>query len=197
MKSLSVLAFACILATGAYADTITFDFNSTTPNASLGTTSHTYTEGGLSITASSSTDLFFKVGGGDETGLGLACCDSDHEINPGQSISFDLSSLFSANVTGITITVGSIQPGETASLCDLDLCLTFDSSENGMAVSILSLYEDMVANHSGQLTISGVTGDVLVDQLQVTTATIPEPNTLLLLGTGVFMLAGVARRALA
>ena len=183
------IVFFGVAVTSASADTITWNF-STGTSMSLGSTSHSFVNGGIAITASSSTDLFSKAGGGDETGLGLTCCDSHHEINPGQSIMFDLSSLFSHNVTSLTLMLGSIQSGEAAKVCDLDLCITFNSSDDAKAVSIMTLYTDMKAHGSGTLTITGVTGDVLVDQMEATTSTVPEPSSLLLVGNGIFMLAG-------
>jgi hypothetical protein len=188
---LSVVAFVCVAATVASADTITFNFastiNSTSPTAS-------YTSNGVTIKATGTADLFYKMGGGDETGLGLNN-DPDHEIAVAQSITLDLSSLFSKNVTSLTLMLGSIQSGESASVCDANnMCITFGSSDDDKAVSILSLYADMLSHHSGQLTISGITGDVLVDELQATTA-VPEPSTLLLFGSGILMMvAGVRKR---
>src|SRR5262249_52460556 len=114
-----------------------------------------------------------------------------------QSIMFDLSSLFSHNVTSLTLMLGSIQSGESAQVCDLDLCITFNSSDDTKAVSIMTLYTDMKKHDSGTLTITGVTGDVLVDQIEATTS-VPEPSSLLLVGNGIFMLAGagVVRKGL-
>lgn len=194
MKALAILTFAFVVATGASADTITFNFGPTPGD--LGT-SATFTSSGVSITASSATDLFYKVQGGDETGLGLAA-ESQQEIGVGQSINFDLSSLLSQNVTNLTLVVGSIQSGESAQVCDVNnVCVTFSAADDDKVVSIMTIYADMLASQSGQLTITGLTGNVLVDQLQATTSgTIPEPNTLLLIGTGVFAMAGTVRRRL-
>ena len=190
---LTVVAFVCVVATVASADTITFNFastiNGTSPTAN-------YTSDGVTIMATGTADLFFKMGGAGETGLGLTN-DPTHEIAAGQSITFDLSSLFSKNVTGLTLMLGSVQSGESASVCDANhMCITFGSSDDTKAVSILSLYADMLSHHSGQLTISGVAGDVLVDEIQATTSAVPEPSTLLLFGSGILMMAASLRRRL-
>lgn len=195
----SIIVFFGVAVTGASADTITWNF-STGTSMSLGSTSFTFTSDGIGIKATSggSADLFSKAAGGDETGLGLACCDSDHEITAGNSIMFDLSSLFSHNVTSLTLMLGSIQGNDSAKVCDdFGVCVTFNSSSDDKAVSIISLYSDMKAHGSGTLTITGVAGDVLVDQMQATTSSVPEPSSLLLVGNGIFMIgAGLVRKGL-
>ncbi|PYY16836.1 MAG: hypothetical protein DMG61_03620 [Acidobacteria bacterium] len=188
---LLILAFACIAARGASADTITFNFSSTPGN----TTTATYTSDGVTISAASGTsaDLFFKNGGGDETGLGLTPS-SENEINGGQSIVFDLSSLFSKNITSLSLALGSIQTGESGQACDaFGTCVAFGSSQSGQLVDITSLFSEMQSKNSGTLTITAPNGNVLIDDLEATTA-VPEPSSLLLLGTGVFAMAGLGRR---
>ncbi|HKM46116.1 MAG TPA: PEP-CTERM sorting domain-containing protein [Terriglobales bacterium] len=193
---LIVLAVACVMVPAASANSITWDF-ATAPNASLGSTTHTYTAGGISIFATGSTNLYYKVGGGDETGLGLACCDSDHEINPGQSITLNLGGLFSKKITNLTLMLGSIQNGESGSVCDAFAhCMTFNSSSDFKPVKIMSLYADMKAHHSGQLIVTAGSGDVLINQLQATASTVPEPSSLLLMGSGLLAMTGVVRRKL-
>lgn len=188
-----LFSFVCMAVTFASADNITFNFsstvNSSSPNA-------TYTADGLSITATGTADLFFKSGGSDETGLGLTN-NFAHEIGAGQSITFDLSSLFSENVTSLSLTLASIEQGESATVCDASMmCVTFGSSDSDQAVNISSLYADMLAHHSGLLKVTGVTGQVLVDELQATTEvnSVPEPGTFTLLGSGLFMMAGAGSR---
>jgi hypothetical protein len=143
-----------------------------------------------------SSDLYYKVGGGDETGLGLVG-ESDHEIEAGQSIVLNLGGLFSKDVTSLTLMLGSIQEGELGHVCDAYAdCITFNSSVDFKPVSIMSLYSDMIAHDNGQLTVTAGPGDVLIDQLQATTCTVPEPSSLLLMGSGVLAMAGVVRRKL-
>jgi hypothetical protein len=193
---LSVVAFVCVAATCASADTVTFNFSSTTGTS----TTQSYTAGGLTITATGTSDLFFKNGGGDETGLGLVGT-SQNEITPGQSITFDLSSLFSANISSLSIALGSIQPGrsggpnEGGQVCGAGTCISFGPSQSGQLVDITSLFDAMKAANNGSLTVTATSGNVLVDEIQVTT-TVPEPNSLLLLGSGVFAVAGAFRKRL-
>jgi hypothetical protein len=187
LSLLSVLAFACVMVTGASADTITFNFSTTTGTS----TTATYTSDGVTISAMSGTsaDLFFKNGGGDETGLGLTPS-SQNEIGAGQSIIFDLSSLFSENVTNLSLALGSIQTNESGQACDaFGTCISFGPSQSGTLVDITSLFNEMKSKNSGVLTINAPSGNVLIDELQATTA-IPEPSGLLLAGTGIFMMAG-------
>src|ERR1700682_1647609 len=159
---IALLLLVTVAAIPAAADnTYTWSF-ATAPNASLGTNTHTYYSNGIGITATGSTNLYYKlqggIGGAGETGLGLACCNSDHEIESGQSIILNLSSLFPKKVTGISLMLGSIQRGESGQVGDaFGSCVTFGSASDSKSVSIFGLFTDMKNHHSGLLTIKSGT----------------------------------------
>ena len=82
----------------------------------------------------------------------------------------------SKSVTGVSL-MGSIQRSETGQVCDaFDSCVTFGSGSDSNSVSIFGLFTDIKNHHSGFLTISSGTGEVLTNQLQVTPSGVPEPN---------------------
>jgi hypothetical protein len=200
MKVLATIVLSLVVsaAVPAAADsTYTWNF-ATTPNQSLGSLSSVYVSDGLSISATGSTNLYYKQLGFGETGLGLDNCPGhscDHEIEVGHAISFNLSSLFSKKVTGISLILESIQPGETGSVCDaFGMCVTIGATNNNKPVSVMALFTDMEKHHSGKLVISAGSGDVLIDQLQITTTAVPEPSGLLFMGSGLIGLAAVVRR---
>lgn len=124
-----LLAFG---ASAAFAGSVSFDFNLGGADGPLGNTV-SYTSGAATITAygyectaSDSTSaatlsdcsgsaLYQKSDGGAEVGLGLAG-ETDHEIGYDQTGDFvmglDLSDLFSLGARSVTLTFGSVQPGE-------------------------------------------------------------------------------------
>ena len=73
--ALAVLTLTLAAAMPASAGSITTTWNfATAPNQSLGSSTYAYTANGITITASGGTNLFYKVGGGDENGLGIDNC---------------------------------------------------------------------------------------------------------------------------
>jgi hypothetical protein len=72
----------------------------------------------------------------------------------------------------------------------------FTSANDAKPLSIMALYTDMKIHNSGLLTVTSGSGDVLVNQLQVTTSPVPEPSSLLMMGSGLVAMAGIVRRKL-
>jgi|SRR5579864_275809 len=195
MKSM-ILAVLVLIAAAmpAAATSTTYNWNfATAPNQTLGTTSQTYGSSGVSIVATGSTNLYYKWEGTGEIGLGLTNT-LDHEITPGQSVTFNLNSLLGKNVTAISLTLDSMTH-ETGKACDnFGMCVTFTPSENGKPVSILGLLTDMQKHDSGELIITGSQGGILVEDLQATISSVPEPGSLFLIGSGLVTIAAVTRR---
>jgi PEP-CTERM motif-containing protein len=198
MKSIIFPVLVLIAATvPAAATSTTYNWNfATSPNKSLGTNSHTYWSDGssrISIEAKGCAGLYYKSEGSGEVGLGLTNT-LDNEINPGQSITFNLSSLLGRDVTAVSLTLDSMTQNERGKACDsFGMCVTLNASENAKPVSILGLLTDMQKHHSGDLMITSSTGGILVEDLQVTLAAVPEPGSLLLMGSGLLAIAAVTR----
>ncbi len=88
----------------------------------LGAT-QTFSSGGQSLVASGfwtsgpTQDLDVKNGGAGESGLGLATADSaDHEIEANDFVQLDLMTLLSAGYHSFTVTLGSLQSGESGKI---------------------------------------------------------------------------------
>src|SRR5487761_553162 len=122
-------------ASPVFASGASFNFSFGGPDTTLGT-SQSYTSNGATITANgyvcsatspsstatlsncSATNLFAKTGGLSETALGLAGeGDGEREIgwdgpNADYVVGLNVSSLFNLGATSMTLSFGSVQPGE-------------------------------------------------------------------------------------
>ncbi|HKW66385.1 MAG TPA: PEP-CTERM sorting domain-containing protein [Terriglobales bacterium] len=222
-RILHVIGTLLLLATPLFAGTITFDLLSGN-NVVLGT-SQPYTVDGITITAygfkSSATslsspdstagtavDLFSKNGGASETGLGIASAasgDSDNEIVCNSTgcfyIQLDLTNLILAGGTNQTTIIESVQAGETFNLWA-------GKSANGALGSLLSpsgTCLSAVCTETVKLSLKtpilGLSApntyagghDVLLSSMS---ATVPEPGSLVLLGSGLCIVGGLLRRRL-
>jgi hypothetical protein len=122
---LLALASALFIAASSQA-TVIWDLNPNDQNAALGSTSHTFTSSGFSITAygfdnnggiGTGHELFYKheneIGGAVESGLGLTNT-AHNELQAGlHFIQFDFTAALAAGMLNGQLSVGSIQPGES------------------------------------------------------------------------------------
>jgi hypothetical protein len=205
---LGVVAFAAVLCLGmasvASAGSITFDFSSAGSNVALGT-SQPYTVSGVTITAygyridtpNTASQLFSKVGGTNETGLGLVhdeSCSTCDEIDNGHFIQLDLQNLFTQGYTLTLVVVQSSQSGEgfkifgSTTLGTLGTTLLASGSGgvgscNGNAACTVTVTDPGTYRY---ISLTATGGDVLLSTLTANapSAPTPEPGTLLLMMSG-------------
>ncbi|MEO8736202.1 MAG: PEP-CTERM sorting domain-containing protein [Edaphobacter sp.] len=191
LKLAVALTIATVCAGTAFGSTI--DFNS--PTGKLG---HSQTYGAVTAYAFGGSGLLFgKNDGGSEHGVGIFG-NSDNEITSTTFVQLDL-----ANITGpFSLTIGSTQNVEGFNACFSDSlgaigsnCTTFSSpSPDPYTTTDFTKLGQYI---SIQADGTPAAGNVLVDSLNYTASPVPEPSSLLLLGTGIVAAAGVVRRKLA
>ena len=204
-RLIAVLAFATLLlvAAPAFAGPVTFNF-AQHGNGDLGPGTVAFTAGGLELDVTAwlnngtQTDVFYKNDGSDEIGLGINQT-VDNEINfPNQFLQFDLSKLASLGSLQLTVGFNSTTGGETWQALysntngqDVGTVAGTGNTETTITVNTASGHYLDLSSIVGPSSTSG--GNVLVASATASAPT-PEPSSLLLIGSGLISLAGVARR---
>jgi hypothetical protein len=188
--ALAVCAVFAFAAAPAQAVLVTWDFNPTNANASVGSASHTFTSGGYSITAygydvvsgpDTPHTLYYKDAPGSPYDHGLGFVGTPHnEIQTNNYIQLDLSSILSQGFTGGQLKVSSIDPGESFSvygsntLGSLGTFLnTYGDTNNNLWISVPSF------GTYKYISVIAAGGDELLWAFKATVTPIPEAASLL------------------
>src|SRR5436190_10100110 len=205
-------AFCALIFIGLVAPaqaTVIWDLNPTDANAPVGSSSHTYTSSGFSITAygfdnhsgiGTAHDLFYKsvaeIGGGTETGLGLTNT-AHNELQTGlHFIQFDFTAALVAGMFNGQLSVGSIQPGESFAIFGSNTLGTLGSQVSGIFGS--SSDDQFVAIPGfGQFnfySVMAMSDDVLPVAVRADLGPVPEMNALVPIAGLIALLAATAAR---
>ncbi len=188
----AALTIAAVCAGPAFGSTINF-------NSPTGHQGHSQTYGAVTAYAfangGGSLDLFGKSDGGSEEGVGIFGT-SNNEITSTTFVQLDLT-----NITGpFSLTIGSTQNVEGFNVCFSNTlgavgssCTTFSSPNPDPYTTTDFTKLGQYVSIQADGTPAG--GNVLVNDLNY--GSVPEPSSLVLLGTGIVAAAGVVRRKLA
>jgi hypothetical protein len=191
----TLCCIGALTACSAWATVITWQLNPTAANGDAGATSLNFTQSGYTITADgydnvpgadTPHELYFKnlaaSGGGSERGLGLVGT-LDNELQtsggtPSNYIQLDLRSILSQGFTGLQISVGSIQPGESFLLFGSNTQGTLGTQIGG---AYGSTFDDQFVDITGNFQFISVAAgalDILPVALRGTITPVPEMSTL-------------------
>lgn len=160
---------------------------------SLGT-SHTFVVNGSSITATGysssgvTRNLYFKNGGGDETGLGLAGMTAN-EIGGTGFVQFGLGSFLSGRSGATQFTLGSVEAGERYSVYGSNVAGSEGTLIGGGGAANTTF--TLPATSYQYISVGAPSGNVLVQGIQTTdSVSVPEPGAIFLLFTGLIAMLG-------
>jgi hypothetical protein len=183
---------------------IVWDLNPSQQNAPVGSSSHTYTNSGFSITAygfdnnlgiGTAHDLFYKsipdIGGATETGLGLTNTLSN-ELQTGlHFIQFDFTSALAAGMMNGQLSVGSVQANESFAIFGSNTLGTLGTQVSGI---FGSAFDDQFVSITGfgqfnYYSVMAMSDDVLPVAVQADLPAVPEMNALMPIAALVVLLA--------
>lgn len=183
-RNLVLLAAGMVFSLPAWADT--YKYNLASGNGMTGTEAD-YTVQGTTLKAfgflnGNGADLFFKHGGSNETGLGLAAM-ANFEISGNGFTQFHPNHLLMTDPTSIAFTFGSVSPGEVYNIWGSNSfgtkgTLLGTGSANSLAFNLPDLGSYRF------ISVTAESGNVLVDTITTKTAGVPEPGAGSLLTMG-------------
>jgi hypothetical protein len=197
--SLGVLFLALLvnlfLVAPLLATTYNYDFSGLPgpSNQNVGTTED-FTSSGVTITAfgfngTTPVDLYEKNLPGSETGLGIAGTSSGDDVNEivgPYYVQVNLTNLFNVGANTFVTVTESVQLGESYQFWKSDALGVLGTAigPNTCASSTCTDTFTLTAS-TPYLSLTAPTGDVLLSSLSTSTPNVPEPSSLLLLGSGI------------
>ena len=183
--------FSSLTTQGVLGNANTLTFSDDYGTGSITATGYTQNNG-------STTALYYKTAGGDETGLGMNNDPSgDHEINGTQFIQLDFTALLTQyqnnspyKLVSASTTIGSVQGGESYAIFGSNAAGTegtqigsTGTSDGTVTLTLAQL------NQYHFISIASPAGNVLIDALSASTSNsivtgTPEPGTWALMGSG-------------
>jgi hypothetical protein len=174
------------VALSARATVVTWDLNPTDANASVGSSSKTFTSNGNSITAygydtpSTAHELYYKDASGDH-GLGLVGT-PHNEIQTNNFIQLDISSLLSQGFTNGQIKISSVDTptNESFSLYGSNTLGSLGTFLNTYGSSSDNQFVDVPSFGTYKfVSVISASGDVLLSAFQASVTPVPEATSLL------------------